>query len=146
MRFSAYRGYSTVRQVDVSFDVPVATVNSANETRQGYWRNRVRRAQAQKKAMYWPLMKHLPRGTPIALPVLVTLTRVSAGVMDDDGLANSLKHVRDAIAKYLGIDDGDTQKIGFRYLQERGKKGVRLVRVKISPATRLYVSEERVVP
>jgi hypothetical protein len=71
---------------------------------------------------------------------------VSAGTLDDDGLRAALKHVRDAIAGWLGIDDGDVANIGFRYLQERGPKMTRLVRVQISPATRLYEHAVRVVP
>jgi hypothetical protein len=131
---------------DIAFTIHVATINSQNETRQGGWRARVRRAQKQKQACFWPLAKHVPRGTPLALPILVTLTRVSAGTMDDDGLRNALKHVRDAIANWVGIDDGDTTSIAFRYLQERGPKLTRLVRVQISPATRLYEHAVRVVP
>jgi hypothetical protein len=66
--------------------------------------------------------------------------------MDDDGLRNSLKYVRDAIANWIGVDDGDTAKIGFRYLQERGPKLTRRVRVQISQATVLYESLRSVVP
>ncbi|MHB8531717.1 MAG: hypothetical protein ACYDC2_03250 [Solirubrobacteraceae bacterium] len=57
------------------------------------------------------------------VPVICTLTRISAGVMDDDGLAASQKGVRDGIAKALGIDDGDRQRLRFRYRQRKGPKG-----------------------
>jgi hypothetical protein len=55
-------------------------------------------------------------------PYVVTLTRVSAGSMDDDGLAASMKGVRDGIAEALGIDDGERARLLFRYRQRKGKQ------------------------
>lgn len=65
------------------------------------------------------------------LPVLVTMTRVGgAKRMDDDGLATSLKFVRDRIAAALSVDDGDTRKVRFRCRQRPGWGRARvLVRV-----------------
>lgn len=56
-------------------------------------------------------------------PILVTLTRVSAGQTDDDGNIGALKHVQDGVARELGIDDGDTARLRFAYRQERGDRG-----------------------
>ena len=53
-------------------------------------------------------------------PYLVTLTRVSAGRMDTDGLAASQKGIRDGIAEALGIDDGDIARLRYRYAQRKG--------------------------
>jgi hypothetical protein len=64
------------------------------------------------------------------LPVEVLLTRLSAGHMDDDGLAASQKGVRDGIAEALGVDDGSSV-IRFRYAQERAPRGTFSVRVRI---------------
>lgn len=65
------------------------------------------------------------------LPVLVTLTRIGgAKRMDDDGLATSMKFVRDRIAAALGVDDGDVGKVRFRCRQRPGWGRARvLVRV-----------------
>lgn len=52
------------------------------------------------------------------VPCVVTLVRVSAGKMDDDGLAASFKGVRDGVAKALGVDDGSPM-IRFAYEQRR---------------------------
>jgi hypothetical protein len=55
------------------------------------------------------------------VPAVVKLTRVSAGHMDDDGLAAALKGVRDGIAQALGVDDGG-RFIQFVYGQHKGPK------------------------
>lgn len=68
-------------------------------------------------------------------PFVVTLTRLSCGRMDDDGLAASMKGVRDGIASALGIDDGDTARLRFRYAQRRGPQRVHQVECLIESAT-----------
>lgn len=45
--------------------------------------------------------------TPPAGPWRVTITRVGPRAMDDDNRTASAKGVRDALAAWLGIDDGD---------------------------------------
>lgn len=67
------------------------------------------------------LRLHRVTGREVA-PIQVSLTRVSAGVMDDDGLAASMKGIRDGIADALGINDGDVANLSFRYLQRRGPR------------------------
>ena len=66
----------------------------------------------------------------VVAPCVVKLTRLSAGVMDTDGLAASAKGARDGIADVLGIDDGDPA-IRFEYAQEKCKRGAYGVRVEI---------------
>ena len=60
----------------------------------------------------------------ISLPCVVTLVRVRpprGKVMDPDNYASSWKHVQDAVAKLLGVDDGDTSRVSWVYgPQERG--------------------------
>lgn len=65
---------------------------------------------------------------------VVTLTRVSAGTMDTDGLAASQKGVRDGIAAALKIDDGDTHRLTFRYEQRKGPQKKHSVEVLIEEA------------
>lgn len=48
-------------------------------------------------------------------PFLVTLTVVRPRRLDDDNANGGCKAARDAIAKILGVDDGDTSKIRFLY-------------------------------
>jgi hypothetical protein len=52
----------------------------------------------------------------------VTLTRVSAGTLDDDAAAASCKSLRDGIADALGFDDGDLANLRFVYRQRKGKQ------------------------
>lgn len=58
------------------------------------------------------------RGTCGVVEVCILSLRASE--LDDDNLASAHKAFRDAIAKTLGIDDGDSR-IRFRYLQGRTK-------------------------
>ena len=43
----------------------------------------------------------------VSEPLLVTLTRESAGILDDDNLRGALKAVRDGVADWLGVPDND---------------------------------------
>ena len=45
-------------------------------------------------------------------PLVVTITRIAPGVLDTDNLAGSAKSVRDAIAHWLGVDDGKAERAG----------------------------------
>ncbi len=65
-----------------------------------------------------------------APPYVVTLTRWAPGVLDDDGLRAALKRVRDGVAEGLGLDDGPTAPIEWRYAHRREafSKSPRLVR------------------
>lgn len=50
---------------------------------------------------------------------------------DDDNLAGGCKHLRDAIAKTLGVDDGDDRvRWQYGHMETRGKVGT-LVRIEI---------------
>lgn len=64
---------------------------------------------------------------PPAGPWRVTITRVGPRAMDDDNRTASAKGVRDAIAAWLGVDDGD----GSVRWEVRGERGGYCVRVQI---------------
>lgn len=53
--------------------------------------------------------------------IAVTLTRVGARKLDSDNLASAFKHVRDGIADYVGVDDGD-ERWTWNYAQRSGSK------------------------
>jgi hypothetical protein len=57
--------------------------------------------------------------------ILVTFHNHRKHIIDDDNLIGGLKHLRDAVAKSLGVDDGDPV-IKFQYNQTetRGREGV----------------------
>lgn len=68
------------------------------------------------------------------VPAVVKLTRVSAGRMDDDGLAAACKGIRDGIAEALGVNDGG-RFIQFLYDQRKGPQRVHAVEVLIVRAS-----------
>lgn len=56
------------------------------------------------------------------IPCRVTLERLSTSTLDDDGVTNACKRVRDSIAKALGVDDGGPF-IRFEYENRKCKRG-----------------------
>lgn len=59
-------------------------------------------------------------------PYVVTLTRISPRLADDDNAIGALKSIRDEIAKWLGTGDGPDAPVTWKYLQDRGLAGVRV--------------------
>jgi hypothetical protein len=110
-----------------TFFVSVKTVNESNgnQFRGAQWLKCKKRKEAHEAVK--EATKEL---TPTQrFPVVVRLTRLSAGVLDDDGLRSACKAVRDAVSKWLAVDDGDVKRIRFAYEQERcrpKKYGVRV--------------------
>lgn len=99
------------------FVIPCKTINELND--HSHWRNRQRRARVQHKAVA-SVISALSLDRP-ELPCVVNLTRVSRGMLDpDDGLNSSCKFVRDAIAKWLGVDDKHSHIVKYKYDQRRG--------------------------
>lgn len=94
-------------------------VNPLNQRE--HWRSVSARGKREKAATAAAL-----RGRkPPALPVVVTITRVSPGRLDSDGAVASAKHCRDSVATWLGCDDADPR-IAWRVVQAKGKAAVRI--------------------
>lgn len=94
----------------------IKTVSEANQ-REHWGARSVRKKLQQKDFKYlWSLYR--PKVTP---PATITFTRYSCKLMDNDNLAGAFKHVRDQLAKEIGIDDGSDQ-IVWQYRQERTAK------------------------
>lgn len=106
-------------------ELPLRLENLANKRE--HWAARAKRAKEQRMVGSRLFVGRLRP----SLPLVITITRLSAGRMDSDGLAISAKHLRDGIADWLGIDDGHLG-IDWRYAQERCKRGRFAVRVEIS--------------
>ena len=98
-------------------ELPIKTVSLLN-MREHY------RVTAKRKATHREATRLMLHGkTPPALPVTVTLTRVSPGTLDEhDNLPSAFKHAVDEIAVWLGIDDAD-KRVTWRYAQTRCKRG-----------------------
>lgn len=77
-----------------------------------------------------------------AFPLVVTITRLGPRTLDSDNLASSGKHVRDAVAVWLGVDDGVAERtlidgvpqVEWRVVAEKSK--VYGVRIEMRAATR----------
>ncbi len=95
----------TIAHIDFMVD-GLRTVSEANQRE--HWRTRYNRKQSQQGfiSAWW---QNVMRGRQVGLPCRVKLTRIGPRALDSDNLAGSFKHVRDAIAKKLGIDDGSSQ-------------------------------------
>lgn len=91
----------------------------------GHWRTLATRRKRERKAAGMCAPKH-------SLPAVVTLTRLSAGQLDDDNLRGALKGVRDGVADRLGVDDRDPR-VRWEYGQETCRRGEYGVRIEIRP-------------
>lgn len=61
----------------------------------------------------------------------IELTRISPGTLDFDNLVGALKGVRDEVALQLGFENDNDPRLDFDYKQDKCKRGVYGVRVKI---------------
>ena len=91
------------------------------------------KARKQREAV--TIVLNVATRTPPALPLLVTVTRVAPGRGLDahDNLPGACKHVVDAVAKWLGIDDRDPR-VSWRYDQKADGKTVGVgIRIEVRP-------------
>lgn len=91
------------------FTIPVRVVSEAN--RREHWRTRHRRQKEQETATLAVLtqfkLEPYERRFTFADGATITLTKVGGGKLDSDNLAGAFKKVRDTIARWMAIDDGD---------------------------------------
>ena len=107
------------------FILPIKTVGGLNARE--HWRQRAARVKRERQ-MAWTFVR-----VRHPLPCVVTMTRLSSGILDDDNLQGACKAIRDGIADRLDIDDRDPR-VEWRYAQEKCKRGEYWVRVEISGA------------
>jgi hypothetical protein len=126
--------------VPLAFDMPLRTASGCNNREHHFARaSRVKRERAMT-ASHLALQGYQRLAwLREALPLRITLTRVSPRAKwlplkrcwqscDDDAVPAALKGVRDEIAAWLGLDDGD-ERLSFVYSQDKGR--ARAVRVRI---------------
>ncbi len=82
-----------------------------------HWRA-LNRVKVNQQALVWA---HLVARPAPPLPATITLTRVGKRRLDDDNLAAAFKYVRDQIAAWVGVDDGDGR-YRWEYRQEVGSQ------------------------
>lgn len=106
--------------------IPLKTISTANARL-----NRFKLAamtKAQRSTTRNALMSAAPM--PPAPPITVVITRIGPKKMDSDNLAISQKGVRDGVADWLGVDDGD-QGIQWVYEQRAGGPKVYAIEVEV---------------
>lgn len=81
----------------------------------GHWRKREELTQYHRPATRAAL-NGVVKPT---LPVKVTFTRLGPILLDDDNAQISCKRVRDEVAAWLGVDDGNRQMFRCEYAQEK---------------------------
>jgi hypothetical protein len=117
---------------DVTFTVPVVTVNELNAHE--HWRVRQRRAMAQHVAVACAAAQQGVRDRLKGLfPCRVKFTRIapSNGLDRGDNLNASFKHVKDFVCELIGTDDRNPL-YEWDYDQRRGGKGEYAVIVEVT--------------
>jgi hypothetical protein len=99
----------------MKIELPIKVISEANQRE--HWRVKYSRKKAQQRdfSIFWKMCCAPDR---FNFPVKVIFTRHASRLLDSDNLAGSFKHVRDALCKIIGIDDGASQ-ISFEYQQEK---------------------------
>lgn len=84
--------------------VPQCLGVTPNEVRRWHW-SKTRKAVATcRQSVQRILSQYTPPNSPF---VTVTMTRCSVGKCDDDGAVGAMKSVRDQVASWMSVDDGD---------------------------------------
>lgn len=98
--------------------IPGLRLQSEPNSRDHYMA-KARRVKDQRFAVTVVLQSRLGARPPRP-PLAVTITRVAPRALDTDNLVASAKAVRDAVAKWLRIDDADPS-VEYCYAQEKAQ-------------------------
>jgi hypothetical protein len=100
--------------------IPGLVVVSEANTGGKLWA-KIQRKTAIKQAVSAALLRLQVATSPPTPPFRVLLHRMGKQLLDDDNLAHAFKAVRDSVAEWLRVDDGDTARITFAYSQVKSK-------------------------
>lgn len=98
--------------------LPVRVVSEANQRE--HWAAKYRRKRDQQTAVrrrFDTIPERFDHWTP---PFEIKLTRLGGRSLDTDNLAGAFKHVRDELARVLGINDGNGLHATWSYAQSPG--------------------------
>jgi hypothetical protein len=86
--------------------LPLKTISEANASQREHWASKHKRHATQRQLVKVCLLDAWgPRQGPWSAPVTLALTRISPRILDGDNLQAALKHVRDEVAAWFGLDD-----------------------------------------
>lgn len=109
--------------------LPIRTLSEPNV--RSHWAEKAKRTASNRTVVALALRPHV---RAMGLPVVVELTRLSSGTLDDDNLRGALKAVRDGVADALGLrDDSDEKRVSFDYRQRLVKRGTYGVEISVRP-------------
>lgn len=115
--------------------IPLRLVSLTNQRE--HWAKKANRAKVQRNATKLSLFADAgvrpftgALDSLIGRRWLVTLTRVAPRQLDGDNMQAACKSVRDGVADFLCLDDGD-RRIVWQYAQERGNPKEYAVRIRI---------------
>lgn len=125
----------------ISLAIPIRTTTGLNARE--HWAARARRVKRERAAtlralltfVRWYHKTDLLRVLAGAGVASVHLERVSPREADSDNVVGGLKAIRDEVAAWLGIDDGDPRVV-WSYSQSRGPFAVRVTIRDVTPATK----------
>jgi len=107
----------------ISLVIDMETRSEGNLRGREPWQARSKRMSTQRDATTAALLAHAGVGGETLAAygprLLVTLTRLASRDLDTDNLSSSLKGPRDAIAAWLGVNDGPKGPVRWAYAQER---------------------------
>lgn len=122
----------TIAQTLYKAQFPIETKSEANLRE--HWTKKASRAKKQRADTYYCCIKEF--GPHIKLDknikIRVYLDRRASRKLDDDNLASAFKAVRDGVADYLGIDDGDER---ISWIYDQGKHNICAFHITIAVET-----------
>lgn len=111
----------------------VVGVETRSETNKRSWRDRNKRTIAARRAVSWLFGRTLAHVAPFAdhyhagQPLRIVFTRLAPHRLDRGNVSPALKAVEDAVALYLGADDGDDRWRAEYGQDSNPKMGVRIM-------------------
>jgi len=122
----------------IRIELPLRTTRGLNDRM--HWSRRARLTKHQRATVAMITRTHMAKAGMSRASCIsqmdgwnatVTLTRLSAGTLDDDNLQGSLKACRDGVADALEVADND-YRVRWLYVQEKCKRGAYGIRVEIA--------------
>jgi len=107
--------------IEVEIDVKLVSIANLRL----HWAAKARVAKSYRAKAYKALSAVAAPPVP---PCTIVLTRVAPRALDGDNLQSAFKAVRDGVADWLGVDDGNTQ-LDWQYKQR--SDGVKTYKVEV---------------
>ena len=112
--------------IEVEMDMKIVSVANMRL----HWAAKARLTKTQRQKTRMALAAVAQSFGVEILPVTVVLTRVAPRRLDGDNLQSGFKAVRDGVADWLGVDDGNGL-IDWQYAQRSGKAGEYAVEIEV---------------